>query len=444
MSKPLSLLLLGVLLLSAVPLSAGTVYVALASDQEIGGINYESILTVSNPSDQGGTFTTYFIPSFADGTERPDDLELEEIFMPPGSTRVFFGLTDGADRGMLEITASDFLVFAAKLVPAGPPRPGAIIPIASSSNLTRANSRFHLQNWERSDSVQTSFHLVNLATGTNICTITVFAADGTPLVSPTVLTLAGLSHNGWNDALGIIGVGDAVDARADVTCDRASAAFSHRIDTSTGEVTLPPISTTGNSGLRAPGTGPVCPDGADCFTLPGVFFTPVPGNDIIDFDVPLPDGEVYKRLTVEVTFRHGGWDRVADGLHGIFWLRRNDIWRGQTFGYVNLRGPNRNLFTSLINVGLPGGDTRRTTANVVLTPGQTYKVFYSYDTNTRLTTTTISTVDGIELASMTDRTLSNQIAVQDGFKLQVALHRELVEVPTHFWDYSDLLVTFQK
>jgi hypothetical protein len=271
--------------------------------------------------------------------------------------------------------------------------------------------------------------------------IDVLAASGAPLIGRTLLTLAPLSHSYFRDVLTLIGVSDASDVRTQIHCDRSSYSYA-LVQSSNGDLKLIEPSQTGASLFSAPGAEEPCPDGAVCFDIPT--FSPSPGNDIFVTDLAgLDPSAIYGSVKVSFDVFHGGWHPVADGLHGVFWLYRNDTWRSNTFGYVNFRGPNRNLVSQLSNVGLPAGETRRTTQSIQVNPGQQYRVEYEYNGNARVMRTVVKDAAGNVLADMTETTPTSRVPVQDGFSLQVALHREAVEVPTYGWVYSNGRVIFQ-
>jgi hypothetical protein len=130
--------IVGVLsLLVAAPISAGTVYVALSSDAVVNGTPYETEIKVTNPAAEEKSFTAFFIRSDWDSLERPEAQELPVQRVPAGATRVYRGLNFGAPHGMLELTSSADLHFAARLVPKvdGGETVGINLPVVSSDNV---------------------------------------------------------------------------------------------------------------------------------------------------------------------------------------------------------------------------------------------------------------------------------------------------------------------
>ncbi|REJ73201.1 MAG: hypothetical protein DWQ36_12415 [Acidobacteria bacterium] len=409
----------------------------------VGDSDLETQLVVSNPTFSPLTFTVYEIATRTDGTVRPEGgLVLEEIEVAPGSTMILTGLTDSMDGSMLEITADSDLVIGARLVGDmdGEEVLGARVPVVSSGNAIPGGVMHHVQGWRNDPDSHTAFGIFNLSQSANPCVIDVLAASGAPLIPRTLITLEPLSHTYFDDVLGLIGIDDALDVRAQIDCDRSSYSYAI-VQTASGDLKLIEPSQTGSSLFTAPGAEEPCPDGGVCFDLPT--FVPSPGNDIFVTDLEgLDPSAIYDRVRVSFDFLHGGWHPVSDGLHGLFWLYRNGTWRGNTFGYVNFRGPNRNLVSQLSNVGLPAGETRRSTQSIVLQPGQLYHVEYEYNGPARVMRTVVTDAVGNVLADMTETTPTNRVPVQDGFTIQIALHREFIEVPTFGWVYSNGRVIF--
>lgn len=426
------------------PLGAGTVYVGPALNGSIGALTYETELVVSNPTSTARSFTVYEIAAGVDGTPRPDGgLVLDEITVAPGTTMILTGLTSTADGAMLEVTADSQLVISARLnssIPSGDVL-GVRVPVVGSTNAIAGGTTHHLQAFERSAEARTAFGMFNLSHSPNTCAIDIATATGAPLIPRTLLTLEPLSHSYFQDVLGLIGVDSASDVRLRISCDRASYSYGIVRRSSVGDLKLVAPSQTGASLFNAPGTEEPCPDGGVCFDIPA--FSPSPGNDIFETDLPLDPSAIYSSIRVEMDFFHGGWHPISDGLHGLFWIYRNQTWRGNTFGYNNLRGPGRNLASQLANVNLPAGETRRKTQPALFLPGETYRLVYEYNAASRVMSTRITDSAGNVVVDMADTTPNNRVPVQDGFAFQMGLHREAVEVPTYGWVYSNVRIIFR-
>ena len=94
-----------------------------------------------------------------------------------------------------------------------------------------------------------------------------------------------------------------------------------------------------------------CParPGAVCFERQGIFHEPT-GAPTLPIQAPRfrwKSGVTYRSLRVQLTFRHGRMVRSAGEWHPqlLLDLRLRD-WAG-TYGYMNARGPNRNVVTML-------------------------------------------------------------------------------------------------
>ncbi|HVS15664.1 MAG TPA: hypothetical protein VMV46_17205 [Thermoanaerobaculia bacterium] len=432
--------------LLASPATAGTVYVALASDMVLDGIRYETVLTVSNPSDQPRSFTTLFIEVFQDGTARDDGAGAAVAqTVPAGQTMMFTALSGGVPRGFLEITADPALVFSARLVPSvdGVKGVGGRVPVISSDNLIDGGERFYLQGLRRDSARDTTLGLINLSQNPNQCTVDLVGADGGARIQTAVLSLPPLAAGQWDDVLGLVGLGSESEVRAEIQCGGPAYAYGLVLDAVSGAVSSIDISQTGASLLAAPGQQVPCPEGAACFEYPGLVFTPTRGNEIRTLKMVLEEGSVYSaiklRMTVDLTAWYPG---DPGGIHNFFWLYRN-LWAGNTFGYVNARGPNKNKISNLTNVNLPKGVTKTTRIDGALAPNQTYIIDYTYDTRSgRIDTLFLDQTGGV-VASLKDSTSANAIRQEgEGFFIQLSLEGHFSEVPSYGWNYRDLRVDF--
>ncbi len=431
----------GALAVAARPAAAGVVYVALAADAELHGTRYVTELKVSNPSGTPRTFTTFFIKTNESGTVRPEGATAIEQTVPPGESRIYRGLAPAATTGMLEINSDNVLVFSARLVPRvdDSDKEGANVPVVSSANLVAGGKNATVLGISRGEDRATTLGLINLSKVENECRVEMVGAQGAALISPAIIRLPPLVQWFFPDLLGFVGREDDSEVRFQLNCQGAAFVFGHSINTETGEVVSLPPATAGDSTLTVPGAPSACPDGALCFTEQGVFHVPSRGNEFWKKKWPIAPGQVFKRLRVQITIQHGGWDRqTPDYIHNVFWLYRN-VWMSNTFGYVNLRGPNRNEVTNTTNVNQPAGVIKKTTTKATLTPGQTYKVDYTSDTTAGRIETIVSTLDGTQVARMTDTASAAQIVTEGaGFEMWCGLERIHFEVPTYGWTYSDL------
>ena len=161
---------------------------------------------------------------------------------------------------------------------------------------------------------------------------------------------------------------------------------------------------------------------------------PVP---VLRLEVPIPKGVFYDRLDIDMTVVHGGWyPAKPDGFHNFFWLF-DGKWSGGTWGYVNARGPGKGIVTSLHYINLPQG--RRSTASLLLQPGATYRVHYTYDAANGVIETTFFDAGGAVLAKMTDVAPAKRIVFgsEAGVQLWFGLEGHFEEVPTFGWQYQN-------
>jgi hypothetical protein len=221
------------------PAHAGTVYVGLVVDIEIGGVFYTTQLRVTNTSDQPLFFITHFIPTLENGTERSADATAKPIGVSPGQTFVFTNLTKSSQTGgMLEITGDDELFFTAVLLPRVGSQLGlgSEVPIIGSEQIVSAGQPITLQGVRRDAQRVSNLALLNLSQQTNHCTVDLFAAGGGSLMNRAALELAPLSHHYWPDVLSLVGVAQTNEARFEITCSAAAYAFAQTVNLSTAAV----------------------------------------------------------------------------------------------------------------------------------------------------------------------------------------------------------------
>ncbi|HVS63064.1 MAG TPA: hypothetical protein VMT85_06120 [Thermoanaerobaculia bacterium] len=439
--------ILAILVAICLPTSAalaGTVYVALASNMVLDGIEYRTVLEVSNPALVERSFSTHFIEAFQDGTTRPDEVQTP-FTVPPGRTLLFTGLSSEDQRGMLEISADRELVFSARLVPVtddGSSGIGGRVPVISSDNLIQGGERFFVQGILRDDARATTFGLVNLAQIVNECSVDLVGADGSRRIDTAVLSLPPLSANQFDDVLQIVGIPQAAQIRAEVECSSPAYAYAFVLDSSDGVVSGIDVSQTGASLLSAPGQQLPCPEGAECFEWPGLLHRPTPGNETRTVMAELTPGSVYRTLKLRLTIDLVAWNRDTGAIHNFFWLYRNG-WVGNTFGYTNVRGPGKDKVSNLTNVDLPRGLVKNVRIDQALQAGETYVADYTYDTRSGRIELLILDTSGGLVARLTDSVSTNVIRQEgEGFFVQVGLEGHFNEVPSYGWNYRDLRLDF--
>lgn len=192
--------------------------------------------------------------------------------------------------------------------------------------------------------------------------------------------------------------------------------------------------------------------GSECFFLPGTFHTADEATPTAEYNIALAGAE-FSVVEVELDVAHGGWyPDDPGGLHNIFWLHRGQIgnftWQGGVLGYVNTRGPGRDLVRTRHDMDTASLDDARNfnINNVVLEDATDYHVFYRYDAAAALVTVEISTGDMI-VASGTDIPTAATIVNNDnGFFIYFGNGTDVEqpgpEVPSLGWVFSDLRVEF--
>jgi hypothetical protein len=288
----------------------------------------------------------------------------------------------------------------------------------------------------------TSFGLLNLAKEVNSCQVDLLGPDGAKLMATAVLAVKPLAQFFYHDVVAVAGLASAADSRFEVVCGGPAYAFGQVVDLQTGGISPLLPSSSLLSTLSPPDEEPQGPisgpcGGAFCFELPGTYFVPTGAVPVLRLEVPIPKGRFYSRMDIDMTVVHGGWfPAKPDGFHNFFWLF-DGKWSGGTWGYVNARGPGKGIVTSLHYVGIPQG--RRSTASLLLEPGATYRVHYTYDTGRGVIETTFFDAGGAVLAKMTDVAPIKRIVFGSdaGVQLWFGLEGHFEEVPTFGWQYQN-------
>lgn len=440
--------------LLAVPAFAGTVYVPVTDDVEIDGVRYETQIWFSNLGGQDRRFASYFIDTGSNGTDRPGEITYGQTLVRSQRTVLVQDATDEGTVGMLEIFGAPQLIVQAQLVSSvdGVKQAGVNLPVIDDKTLYPIGSEVYLQGLSRGGDHFTDLIIVNLGPEASECVVDMYRASGDALVSSAVLAFSPLSHNQFDDVLGIVGEQSVTGVRTTVSCDQPFYAFAVTYNPGQGAATVLLPSASLDSALVRPGDNSPppppppteCPTGGTCFSFPGVVHAPSPGNEVRRLLFPFAPGLSYRQLHLQMEVFHGGWDnRSPDGIHNFFWLARNK-YRSNTFGYVNARGPGKAIVTSLTNVNLAPGDTQRLVQNILLTPGATYRVDYLYDTIGGIIDLKIfNKATGALVVSLTDSTRVKKITTEgDGFLMDLGLKRFSSDVPSYGWSYNNLQLDF--
>ena len=438
----LGLALLSALLL-AVPATAGTVYVVLASDTTEDGFEMDTELIVANSTAEPIEVSMHFIPLGSDGTERPEGFEPFKAIVEPRRTDIFTNLTDGGGRGLLEVSASSTVGISARMVSR---KDGVThtteVPVIGSRRLLPAG-QFHILNgWIRDETKRTSFGLVNLSHAPNSCLVQAVAPSGGALVNVTSLAVPPLSSMYFSDAMMATGTAEGEDVRLQIVCSGDAYSYSMVRDIETGVINTLRPAADGGSLLRAPGAPLVCEDDWFCIERQGVFLIPTPGNPLvkIDFDAPRSS---YSSFSLKMTVTHGGWNsRNEAGLHSLAWVvpvgdNGRTEWK-RTPIYANLRGGNKNI---LVNNSILDGV--RPTAPIPFGPGKTFVVEIFYDAANRNSTTRLLDLDGGVLAEVAHGTSARVFDTSDTVRVEIGLDNAPAdsgypEIASYGWIYQDL------
>lgn len=439
--------------LLASPAFAGSIYVPLALDRDIGPYTYTTELTVSNKGTaEDRRFKTYFIASGTDGTDRPDGSGNQST-LPAGTSNIFgLGLSQG-EMGILEIDGPSQIVASARLVASddGEEVHRIVLPVITSDTVLPSNSTAHLQGWGRdtASGLATDLGLINLSTVTASCEIDVFSSNGTELTSTVLLPLQPLSHLHFEDALALLGF-DKIDlVRASVSCNQDFYIYSTRYNQQSGELAFQIPSGTGASTLGigtpvAPGGGCAeVPTTSVCFERSGIFFTPNPGDPVRRLVFDPPSGS-YSKLVLTIKVRNGGWfPSKMNGTHNIFWLVRNAKNRDM-FGFVNVRGPNTNDLFIRHGFNLAQGQKPRLSSGFQHPEGVRYTYKYTFDTAQRIVDLTVTNDNGTALLNLRGTPNVNAINLGSGDNITMDIGFPLGvnpnEPPTYNWDYEDLII----
>lgn len=436
--------------MSSVPAAAGTVYVSLVADQQAGDASFWSRLVVTNTGTQPHFFVVRFIESAADGTERDPGASAQVLGVPPGETYTFDGLgVPEGKAGMLEITGDDALVFQASVVSriAGVEKLPVQVPILDGPRWVAAGRRMMVEDLRRDSEYVSGIVLLNLEAVATTCTMAVSFPTGQLAVGPVTLALPPLSQSFYADVLEGTSIVVAADMRFEATCGGRAYAFGLLGDRDGAALTMLDLAVSLESTLVPPGEEPPaaqCPTTAVCVELPGVFHVATKDNRSFRQKIPVAAGRTFRRIDLEVTVTHGGWDKkYPDGIHNVFWLFSQKF-AGATWAYANARGPNRDLVTLSHNIGLGVNQNSRSAGDLALVPGSTYHVRYTYDTLADLVELVWSTPDGTELVRLTDRPTVDAVSFQgDGFEVWFGIEgAHQIEVPSIGWAFRDARIQF--
>ena len=421
---------------------AGTVYVPLAMDAEIGGTRYQTQVWVSNRGGVARRFDTLFLEAGQDGTAR-QGLTPSSVRVGNGATFLLGGVAPANKIGVLEVAGAEPLIVSARLV--GGTGLGAPVPVVSSENLVAAGGTAHLADLQRGGERSSNVAVLNLAHEAAQCTMRLFRADGTRIGSDLQATLPGLSQRLFGDVLAPAGT--TAGARAEVSCNRQFYAFAATFAQNGEALVSGPAASTA-AGLPTPGIdGALCGPaqaGRRCFDQAGVFFSPTRGTPTKRIVLPIPNGIEYTKATVDLDVTLGPWfAKRPDGIHNFFWFAQGT--NPDRIGYANVRGPGRNLVYVVHHIGYPKEvEGFRIEGNHAMQPGETYHIAFSYDAAGKLVTFEVKTAAGQTVVSGTDTHVGTRriFTTTQPYLIDFGLHDEAADAPTIGWKYANLRVQF--
>lgn len=450
--RPVLLAALAVALGSAAaPAHAGTVYVPLAGDTVVGGVQYSTRVWVSNNSDATRRFTTRFVPDGLDGTKRGRDTGSYAV--GPQKSQLVTDLAGGGNPGILELSGAPQLAVTSQLVAGGAVR--ANLPVISSQNVFKAGSTVALQGLVRSDSQVTALSLFNLGKQAATCSLTAWRADGSRIAAPAKVQLRARSQHTAVDTLGSLGQAQASGARVTVSCDRQFYAFGLVLEPHTGSAYVLPAGESAGSALEparsdgddpptrgggggggnaGPGEGgnnggggkggndggdqggaTACPPGASCFIRDGAFFTTTQQEQYRYYRWPVPAGTRFKRIESSFRMTLNKWDKNPNAFYTMFYLPRGGKWLGHGVGLLVARQKGVIAAETTLDFRGHGSQTIRD-HSAKMQPGGTYDVKYTYDAERRRLKLLVKDIKGNVLVNL-DQPLQNNrgVVVSDGW-----------------------------
>lgn len=284
-----------VLLLGATTVSAGTVYLPLATNAQSGQRTYRTLLWVTNVGNAPAEMQIRYIPTMTNGLPEEGE-EGDTMLVAPGSS-LPMAPAPGGGLGMAEIVADDSVHFVAELKsfsPTGQERSAASVPLIDGDNILLADEVAHLLALERQVAgLATNLHLVNLSGEDEECTIRAFRADASQIQGTAIVTVPPLGHREFPDAFGILDEPSVDGARFEVSCTGAFYTYATLLGTLPDNTVFVTPSAGGDHGLAGP------PADGTIFEAQGTFFNPRQGDSLMEIELPIEAGVRYDSMTVE-------------------------------------------------------------------------------------------------------------------------------------------------
>lgn len=431
------------LAVSAAPSFAGFVYVPILDRTGSGGSKHTTEVWVSNNGAEERRYGTLFLPAGSSGLQRSGTSVKSTVL---GNRTV--KLVNLGGPGLLEIEGPPPVLVEARMVnsPSGGFGAQTAVPVISSENALAPNAVAELLALSRDTSgAYTDLEVVNLGNQAAQCAIQFFRADGSQIGATAKITVPPLSLRHFADALSILGVTSVADARARVACNQTFFAFAGIFNPARTLLTFATPAASGASTLAGP-NGPPPSAGAIVFEKSGEVHRPVPGTEIRQITVPVPQALSLKRVTIDWDVVPGPWTAAKpDGNHNLIWVHRGK-YRSNTLANVNTFGPPRSGIKNTQNVDMAARALTGKEVPLALQQGVSYHFHYVYDAETnRVVITVTSQGSTVATIDMEGSALNKAIAVpatglivQFGHTAEQAA--EGIEFPTYGWVYSNLRV----
>ncbi|HEV7503414.1 MAG TPA: hypothetical protein VGS07_00710 [Thermoanaerobaculia bacterium] len=429
----------------ALPATAGNLYIPLLDRDGVGASHQRTEVWIANPASQSHNFKPVFLPTGTSGTPLSGTGTTTTVLS--GRTSKLIGLTSPGQLGLLEIAADTDLQVEARL--ANTLGAGSStytqVPVITSANVVPAGSKANLLGLGRSSSgIYTDLGVVNLdRQAATTCAVSVFRADGTQVAGTATITVEALSMRHFGDALGLLGETDLLDARAQVTCDKAFYPYAAVFNPVAGVLLF--ATPTGSGASTLGGSTPPPAGNSVIFTLNGLFHTPTLGHEIKQLVVQVPHALSLRSMIVDWDITPAAFTAGHEAEnHSLIWIYRGKN-RSNTIANMNAFGPARSTVKNNSNVDLapPAVTTKET--SMAFQQGTLYHIHYVYDAEHETITTTVST-GGVTTATMTQNATAklNILTIPAvGFNVQfgnTAAQATSGEWPTYGWQYANLRI----
>jgi hypothetical protein len=279
------------------------------------------------------------------------------------------------------------------------------LPVVDEFSRFAAASRAYFNGLGREEgSLVPDLAIVNFDKRAAACAIAAFRDDRTAIGGLAELRVAADSERRFADILAAFGENFASGVTVEVSCDTSFFAYATLRRGTAGPVSVVAPTRT----LTAPAlvTCPLEATQAYCYEAAGQFHAPDRGNEKAILRFPVTAAINIKKLTISFDVVVGPWNsKNRSGAHSPLWLHRGKF-RSNTVGNINFFGPNKNFTKFNQNIGLPAGSNTKAQIGLVLEPGHTYRLVYSYAPQEGKTARLQILENGVVLRTIEARTTS--------------------------------------